>query len=297
MLRPKPRPLRAPRHARDAIEAGRTGGQGLARDARARRLRTSRRARPSATIAAEIRTGAGTPCGRARCRAGSPGPRRSGPGRRARRAGHPARSESRPCGRARPSAAERRRLDQVWMSYGSRSGRSSPASIRLRSSTARTRWSRRAPPRRSPARRPSRTLGQWDGRIDQIAGSRPDAGERRPQVMRHRVEQGGLERVALSGDLGARSPPGEAIASQATGRSGRRQGQDLVSARVRHPLERSRSAPMLPRTPIDRSDRRPTVSIRTEDLSATGRSAPSAAGLVRANPASGFVTGRPDEGA
>ena len=39
-------------------------------------------------------------------------------------------------------------------------------------------------------------------RVHQAAGDRPDPRERRPEVVRDRVEEGGLQRVALAGDLG-----------------------------------------------------------------------------------------------
>ena len=53
---------------------------------------------------------------------------------------------------------------------------------------------------------------------------------------------------------------------------------------------------MLPRTPLDSADPSPDdARSGPEDLEATAQRLLAAAGLVRANPSCGFVTGRPDE--
>ena len=98
-----------------------------------------------------------------------------------------------------------------------------------------------------PAARAS--AGRWRQlRIDQRAGGGPDARQRGAEVVRHGVEQGGLERVALAGDLrlgrGAAqlvAPQGQAQLIRGKGEQPRRlaPGQRRVRRQLRpEPAER-----------------------------------------------------------
>ena len=110
-------------------------------------------------------------------------------------------------------------LDELgWTSNISRSGRSVPDSIRLRSSTERTNRSSRwaSPSMLSAASRTS--VGDIvHVRIGEIARRRADARERRPKVVRDRIEQRALERVTTTRDLGAGRLLAESVAAQAEG--------------------------------------------------------------------------------
>ena len=96
----------------------------------------------------------------------------------------------------------------------SRSARRAPASIRLRSSrlvTSRLRY--------STSRSMASALSCWSSAAEAGAGSQrpgggPDRRQRRPQVVRHRLQQRRLERVALARDLGGLGLRGEPVLGQ-----------------------------------------------------------------------------------
>ena len=58
-----------------------------------------------------------------------------------------------------------------------------------------------------PGRGATLVVGPGDLGIHQAAGRGADRGERRAQVVRHRIEERVLEGLALPGDLGGGSPP------------------------------------------------------------------------------------------
>ena len=131
------------------------------------------------------------------------------------------------------------------------------------------RTGRAAVPRRRSLSPASRTCGRRhrDVRVGEVAGRRPDARQRRPQVVRHRIEQGALEGVAAPGDLGARRLLAQAVAAEAEGDLVGGQGQEPGRLRPECRPTGGRIAQSDPRTV-------PPVSIlmRRTSPSAGGRS-------------------------
>ena len=98
-----------------------------------------------------------------------------------------------------------------------------------------------------------------DGRIGQVPGGRADARQGRPQVMRHRVEEGALERVAAAGHLGGHRILAQPVASEAerdlVGRQREQPGRLLVrwpaAARLHRPQRAEVRAARLDPDPDD----------------------------------------------
>ena len=117
---------------------------------------------------------------------------------------------TRPAGPRRPARA----------APGRRAAR--PASIRLRSSrfvTSRLRCSASRSIASALARRSSSEISSCA--VEHRPGRGADRRQRRPQVVRDRLEQRRLQGVALAGDLGRRRPPRAGGPARAPGRSGR----------------------------------------------------------------------------
>ena len=128
-------------------------------------------------------------------------------------------------------------------------GRSAPASIRLRSSrfvTSRLRY--------STSRSIASALSRWSSALEplpgpQRPGRRADRRERRAQVVRDRVEQRRLERVALARDLGGLRFGGQPVLARAPGRAGRPPRREAASrSDVGSPACRARAPPRSSRT-------------------------------------------------
>ena len=155
-------------------------------------------------------------------------------------------------------------------SYGRRSGRSAPAWIRPMSSRPFTR-----PPRRR-ALGIDRRRGSADGAggvrlhggVGEAARERPDARDRRPEVVRHGIEDRGPQRVTLAGDLGRRE----------LRRAARRGGARYPAGRPRAPAAAVRRGPAAGRPPAAwRGSSPPASPSSTRD-----RNRRSAAGRPRA---------------
>ena len=142
------------------------------------------------------------------------------------------------------------------------SGWTSPAEILPRSSRPPTSRSRRAASASmTRAGGAALVVGPRGVRVGEAAGRRPDAGQRRAQVMRDRVDQGGLESFALAGDLqlgairrswsrrrrspaGRRRGPGSGCPRR-SGRPRRAPGRD-ERAELRHRVRCGRGGPSRP---------------------------------------------------
>ena len=162
--------------------------------------------------------------------------------------------------RAPAASARTASVDEVARrSKTARFGRSSPASIRLMSSRFVTSRLSHSASRSIDAgdlaalvRRPV------DVGVHERPGGRPDRGERRAQVVRDRVEQGRLERIAPPRDLGRRRVAAAAGRARATRRSGRPRRRGRASRPASgSPSARGRIGPDRPERPVARRRWRP----------------------------------------
>ena len=147
-----------------------------------------------------------------------------------------------------------------------------------------------------PAGRPDGVRGPVHGRIGQVPGSRPDARERGPHVVRDRVEQGALEGIAPTGDLGRRRLLAEPVTSKARARSGRRRARAAGSPPgPRSPSALARTAQSDPYTvPSVSTLIRKTCSSVAGRRRRLGRGVASCARTQRAGSSSGIRTRRED---
>ncbi len=189
-----------------------------------------------------------------------------------------------------PRAAAARRTASATTSLTvstTRVGRSSPASTRLMSSrfvTSRLSHSASRSIDAAIARRLS--ARPIDRRIHERAGGRPDRRERRAQVVRDRVEQGGLQRFAPPRHLRRRRLAGEPIAFERPTELVRGRGEDSRLARIGVTQGPRPPTPQRPELPVPGGDRDPIGDHLAVSAARLGESR-----RVHADPLGGFVAG------
>ena len=111
-----------------------------------------------------------------------------------------------------------------------------------------------------------------DGRVHQRPRGGPDRRQRRAQVVRDRVEQRGLQRVAPSRHLGRRGIAGEPIALERPAELVRCRREDPRLARIGVAQRSGASAPQRPELPLPRRDADPIrddLAVATADRGQT----------------------------
>ena len=140
--------------------------------------------------------------------------------------------------------------------------------------------------------------GPGHRRVDKAAGRGPDARERGPQVVRDRVDERGLEGVALPSDLRLRRVLPELIPSQREPDLVGGQREDPRLGAVRQPARSVARRPDLSEE-LGRSCRSIAgrrLDPHPEDLASPAERLAAATGLVRPNPSRGLIAGRANEG-